>query len=290
MAATQMRQSVASDTAGSLGLQFLLTVLAFVASVIVSRALGPTGRGQYYLPLIAAATIVNFSKLGLEQANVYLVASRHHEIPRLSGQNALVGVVAGGSGLLLMVGLRYLLPSIFAGTASSLLLLSGVTIPFSLHTQLSAGLLTLRGDVTGPFYARVLGSTLHVAALATLFLFKWPSVADVLAIYLAAVVATWWFTVCRFPGTQWFRPRWDVPLLRESLPQSLVVHIGMMLFMLQLRIDTFFLQAIVGAKAVGQYSLSVALAETALLATDSLALAILPRQFRIPLPKRPLSR
>src|SRR3982750_4235704 len=40
-------------------------VLAFGASAIVARALGPEGRGHYYLPLLASTTAIAFGKLGV---------------------------------------------------------------------------------------------------------------------------------------------------------------------------------------------------------------------------------
>ena len=52
----------------------------------------------------------------------------------------------------------------------------------------------------------------------------------------------------------------------------------MVFFFLHLRLGMFMVKGIVGTAALGLYSLSVVLAETVLLPTDSLALAILPRQ------------
>ena len=52
----------------------------------------------------------------------------------------------------------------------------------------------------------------------------------------------------------------------------------MVLLFLHLRVDMFMLNGMAGTTALGIYSLSVTLAETVMLGTDSVAIAILPRQ------------
>ena len=62
---------------------------------------------------------------------------------------------------------------------------------------------------------------------------------------------------------------------------------GMVLLFLHLRLDMFMLNSMAGASALGIYSLSVTLAETVQLGTDSVAIAILPRQMGNSLQERP---
>jgi len=85
-------RSIVSDSAATFLLKVLLFGLGFATSVLLSRGLGPEGRGVYYLPVIAAGTMVALCKLGLEQANVFLYGTRGLSIGRLSGQNGLVAL------------------------------------------------------------------------------------------------------------------------------------------------------------------------------------------------------
>lgn len=270
--------SIASDSAETLLLKLLLYVMGFAASVVISRGLGPSGRGEYYLPLVTAGTLVAVCKLGLEQANVFLIGTRGIPINSLSGQNGLVAVVMGPLGMLGMLVALLLFPALFGDTPLILLLLAALTIPFSLHAQFSGGLLTLLGQVTWQFRASLLASVVQVALLLGLWLLPWFAVGPVLAVNLATVVLSWALTVWAFRGTPTCWIRWDADLLWNTLQQSLLLHLGMVLFFLHLRLDMFMVKAMRGAAALGQYSLSVTLAETILLATDSLAIAILPRQ------------
>jgi O-antigen/teichoic acid export membrane protein len=222
--------------------------------------------------------MVAICKLGLEQANVFLLGTRGFSGDRLSGQNGLVAFAMGGLGLVLVLLSPSVLPALFADTSMVLMLLAGLTIPFSLHAQFSAGLLTLQGQVTWQFRASLLAGVVQVALLFGLFFSHWFHVGPVLAVNLATIALTWGLTVWMLDGgrTAWIR--WDPVLLWDTLKQSLLLHLGMLLFFLHLRLDMFMVKAMVGTTALGQYSLSVVLAETVLLATDSLAIAILPRQ------------
>jgi O-antigen/teichoic acid export membrane protein len=282
---TEGERSISSSSAETLFLRLLLSALSLGASVLISRGLGPEGRGAYYLPIVAAATIAAFSTLGLEQANVYLLGTRKISLEHLSGQNGLVAVCMGGVGLALLLVAPFLLPSMFADTPMVLLLLTGLTIPFALHAQFSAGLLNLRGQVTWQFRAALLAGLVQVATLLGLFLSSWFDVSTVLAVNLATVVFTWAVTVSARGGGNRAWIRWDARLLRNTMGQSLLLHLGMALFFLHLRLDMFMIKGMVGTTALGLYSLSVILAETVLLATDSLALVILPRQMVNTLPE-----
>jgi O-antigen/teichoic acid export membrane protein len=271
-------RSIASDSAEMLLLKVLISVLGLGASVLISRGLGPEGRGAYALPIVAAGTVVVAGKLGLEQANVFLLGTERLSVWCLSGQNGLVALAMGVLGVLGVLLAAPAFPALFADTPIVLMLLVGLTIPFSLHTQFSAGLLALLGQVTRQFWATSAAGLLQIALLFGLFLSPWFAVGPVLAVNLAVVVVTWAITVRGFERGQRIQIVWDPALLGHTLRRSLCLHLGMVLFFLHLRLDAFMVKGMTGTAALGHYSLSVALAETVLLVTDSLAIAVLPRQ------------
>jgi len=59
-----------------------------------------------------------------------------------------------------------------------------------------------------------------------------------------------------------------------------MIHVGMVLLFLHLRVDVFLLKGIAGTTALGIYSLAVVLAETVMQATDGLSIALVPRQLK----------
>jgi len=273
-----VRLTVAKDTVQSFLLKVALYGVAFAGSILISRALGPEGRGIYYLPVVAAATITSMAKLGIEQANVFLFGTGRIAPGRLSGQNGLVALVMGALSVLVLLRAPAVLPSLFSDTPVVLLALAALAIPFSLHSQSTAGLMTMLGQVTWQFWAALIAGIVQVAVIVGLYLAGVITPQAVLATSLLSIALTWFLVIARFrvAGNSWLR--WDPGLLATTMRQSLPLHMGMIFFFFHLRADTFLVKLISGTTALGLYSVSVMLAETMYLAMDSLAVALLPRQ------------
>jgi O-antigen/teichoic acid export membrane protein len=221
--------------------------------------------------------VASFATLGIEQANVFLFGSHAVPIGRLWAQGGLVSASLGTIGGLLLVAAPSALPGTFGSAPAMLWWLVALGLPLTLHTQFTAGLLSLRGEVTWPFRASVVGAVVQTVTLFGLFAAGRLSPASVLCALLGSNVLTWALVVSRLHAEgPWIR--WDPALLKQTLARSLVLHIGMVLLFLHLRLDMFMLNSMAGPTALGVYSLSVTLAETVMLGTDSVALGILPRQ------------
>jgi O-antigen/teichoic acid export membrane protein len=277
-AADERPRTATSDTVESFFLKVLVYGIGFGASILISRGLGPTGRGIYYLPVVTAATVASMATLGIEQANVFLFGTRSVTIARLWAQGGFIALIVGTLGALLLAAAPSLMPATFGSSSPHVLwVIAAAGLPITLHTQFAAGLLTLRGQVTWQFRAALVSGLVQAAALVVVFVAGLFSPTTVLAISVASSVVTWALTVNRMRGEGlWIR--WDGQLLKETLARSLVLHAGMVLLFLHLRADMFMVNQMVGVAALGVYSLSVTLAETIMLATDSVAVAILPRQ------------
>lgn len=272
------RRSALFHTAAIFGFSLGQYVVAFAASALISRSLGPHLRGVYYLPVLVAATVTVVGKMGIDQANVYLHATRGVALARLSAQNGLVALIAGVVGCVFTLSLPWILPAVFGDTPVVFLFLAGLTIPFAIHSQFCAGLLSLAGRPTAPFRAGLIGSVCQVSLLIALILSEAVSVTAILLVAVITGVVSWGViahAVGEFTDS-WIG--WDPTLIWSSLRSSLVLHAGMLLLFLHLRLDMFMVEAWMGPEALGHYSLSVILSETLMLATDAVALAILPGQ------------
>jgi O-antigen/teichoic acid export membrane protein len=269
--------SIARDSVTTLFLRVAMYAAGLAVAVLVSRVLGPSGRGEYYLLVVAAATFVSIARLGLEQANVYLYSAKSVPLARLNAQNTFVALSAGGLAAAAMIVAPLVAPAILETDRTSLIL-AALTVPLNLHIILTAGLQTLAGQVTWQFKAGLAAALLQLALLATIALLGLLNVPAVLLANLIATGGGWVFLV-RAPASV-TRPglRIDLDLLARTLRHSLVLHVGMVLFFLQLRIDTFLVGSIAGVANLGIYSLAVLMAETMFLVTDSLAIATLPKQ------------
>jgi O-antigen/teichoic acid export membrane protein len=270
--------SVLADGVEIVCLKLAAAPLGLLAGILLSRGLGPAGRGSYHLPLVASATLVALSRCGLDHVGVFLIGTQRLPEARVAGQNGLVAAGAGLSAAAALPLIGIFLPLLVPGAPTSLLLLAGLTIPFSLHAQFSASLLTLVGEVRWQFRVSAVVGAAHVVMLGALFLMDALHPLTAMAVYLTTVVLSWLLMTRPLAarGLPWLR--WDISLLRETLRQSLWLHVAMVIYFLHYRVDTFLVQGLAGTAELGLYSLAVSLAETILLGSEALAVAILPRQ------------
>ena len=278
VARTQSSPSVTTGTAHVLALSIVQYLLGFVSSAIVTRALGPAGRGAYYLPILAATTAIAVGKLGVDQANVFLYGTSGISRQRLAAQN---GIIALGCGLLLGAILPLLpriAPGTFGDTPVAWLLIAAVTIPLGLHSQLTGPLWALIGRVRRQYAAGVAAGAVQVIIACVLFATGRLTVTTALILSLAGSVIMWAVIAAPLAGGRRAWLAWDTALLKTTLRSALVLHLGMTLFFLHLRVDMFMVEAWLGAAPLGQYSIAVTLAETLMLATDAVAVAVLPGQ------------
>jgi O-antigen/teichoic acid export membrane protein len=251
--------------------------MGVAVNIAVSRTLGPEGRGQYALATLSAVSVVVLGKVGLEHANIYLFGTARVASDRLASQNALVALGAGLPGAALLTLALAAFPSVLGDLGVGNLALAALTIPFLLHVQLVAGLQNLTGLITWQFRAALTGVAAQLAVVGGLLALGRLDVTSALVANLAAAVLVWLLVVSRGPaGT--LRARIDVDLLTRTLRYSLILHVGLVLLFLQTRITLFLVQALMGTGALGHYSLAVSVAESVLLASDSLAIALVPQQ------------
>jgi O-antigen/teichoic acid export membrane protein len=245
--------------------------------VAISRGLGPEGRGTYSLAILTALVLTTLGKLGIEHANVYLLGTVRVGREKLASQNFLVSAITGIPAILLMIAAPLLLPSVFADTPVVYLALAGITIPFAIHAQLAAGLQNLTGLVTWQFRAQLVGALAQLLIAGGLAAVGRLDVPAALVSNVAGTVLAWALIVTKDGwATLWLRA--DLGLLSRSLRYSLVVHTALVLLFLETRLNVFLVKAFLGTGAVGQYTVSVSLAEAFLLAADSLAITMLPHQ------------
>ncbi len=268
------------DASAILLLRLFTYVSLFASTVVVSRALGPDGRGAYFLVLVTAMTLAMVTQFGLSQANVYLLATRNEPVRALAEQNASVAIVSAFLSAAFIPLAALALPGIFTDITPIYLILGAATVPVIVHTQLTAGLQLLEHRVTWAFVAALVGGTTHLAVLAGLAAAGALDLTSALVANLVATLVTWLLTIAPADPPARCLPRPNLRLLRETLRHSLLIHVGTILLLLHLRADVFLVKGISGSAALGIYSLSVVLAETVMQATDGLSIALLPRQLK----------
>src|SRR4051812_32986857 len=93
MSTEPTRPSIIASATLALGAQVAVYVLAFLSTVIIARALGPSARGVYYLPVTGAAVAVALFNAGVESANSVMYAERRHSLDQLMRNASALALV-----------------------------------------------------------------------------------------------------------------------------------------------------------------------------------------------------
>ena len=272
------RRSALRAAAGTYGIRLLGVAAGLGSAVVVSRVLGPDGRGVFSLATVLATTLLVIGKLGVDQANVFLHGTLRIPTARLAGQNGLLSLIVGVASIPVALLLRAWVPGLRESVAVVPLIVAASTVGLVLHAQLEAGLLAMEGRVYAGALATTVAATFQLIVTLAFAGAGHLDPVGALAIAGASHLLLWAVTIAASRGVTRTRLSFDVSLARESIGHALPLHLAGASLFLHFRIDTFVLGALSGVSAVGIYSVAVAVGEGLILAADAIALALLPGQ------------
>jgi stage V sporulation protein B len=250
--------------------------LALVTTVIVSRLLGPSGRGFYAVALATGTLGVQFGNLGLHTSNVYFAAREPQSLPQLTGNSLALSFGFGG--------LVAAAVGVFLTLRPSLIDLHGVTlwlalfwIPFGLAYLLLQNLMMGVHDVRGYNTVELANRVLTLMIVGLFFVAGWVTVPSMFgASVLSLIVAFFW---------TWFRLRrqfhesirtsWAT--LRNSVNYAAKAYLAGFFCFLVLRADLFMVQHMLGPEQAGYYSIASTMADYVSMAAAVVALVLFPK-------------
>ncbi|MFQ5880863.1 MAG: lipopolysaccharide biosynthesis protein [Candidatus Methylomirabilales bacterium] len=253
---------IARASLGGITTNAAIQALSFGTGILVTRALGPEGRGIFFLVMAFVTVVVTVGTFGLSNANTVFVAQRRHPLGTLHANSVAAALGMGVGGLLLYGVLREPInASILAGVPVAYVFWGLGQTPLLFYENFWAGMAIGAGEV-GRYYHLLLGKTAATALLVCgLFALGALDLVSLLAVWTAINVGgvVWMYRALRRLADGPMRPSWAV--LQEALQFGVRVHLGGIATMVWQRFDSFFLNATHGAVAVGQYSLAVSLTE-----------------------------
>jgi O-antigen/teichoic acid export membrane protein len=269
----EIQESDSSPVDGSksylknVSLKFTSGVIGFVLStasgMIVARTLGAEENGTAALLLLIPNMIVWFVNLGVGRANSYLAGTNKHTAQTLVGNSlSLVFVSSLITGTVGWIAkplfLQYLSDS---NITRSMLTLGFLVVPLTLLEMYLQGLLQgLERIAQLSFVTTVRFSSLLALNLVLVLVFKLGVWGVLLSAILASCVCIAAYSYFLRHDTR-MRPSLNVEALKAALTFGLQGHVGNVLFFLNLRLDVFIVSLFAGARSVGLYAVSTALAE-----------------------------
>ncbi|MEA2124820.1 MAG: hypothetical protein QOI80_1602 [Solirubrobacteraceae bacterium] len=276
--------TVAGTAATVLTGQLAIYVAGFVSSVLIARAVGAQGRGEYYLPVLAATLAVTVTSLGVESSSAVAFSERNISLARIARLVGALALIIAPIGVALLLGSYALFTdSAFDGVPLSSVVIVALTIPLGLHQLWLTNVYLLAQQLGRGQVALVTGALVQLLATSVLYAAGELRVAEVLVIYVGSLVVSWAMLLARARQFVPVLPKLDRELARTVVSFGAKVHLGLLLSWLVLRFDVFLVSHYLGTSAVGTYSVAVIFAELGWLITNPLQQAAFAFQAQMPL-------
>ena len=260
--------------------QIAVVVIGLANSILVTRLLGPEGRGMFAVAATLAAVGVQLGNLGLHASNTYNVARNIELLPVLVGNSLVVSGMAGLAAGAVYLALQW--HADLAPVGNTLLALTLVAVPLGLGNlllqNLLIGLQRMRTYNTIDLATRVL-AVLLVAVTAMLGTVS-PEVIFGLSLTTVALSLAWAFFQLRTLFAAAMRPSWLV--LRQGLGYGLRAYVSSLFAFLVLKSDVVLVKYLRGATETGYYSIAVSLADLLLMLPMVVGTVLFPRLAAIP--------
>jgi O-antigen/teichoic acid export membrane protein len=248
----------------------------FAANVLVARALGPSERAQYALPLALMALVLVLVGMSVDQASGRALGRREASLGELVGLACAVSVGLGltGAAVCLVVG-GLAADQLLAGASTTAIALAAAAVPFGLAANAFGGLLLRTGRFAG--YGAV-SAAAGLAQLGGVVLFELgPGLTAerallVFAVATAMMAAGYGAILSREARRR--RTRIALPARRVAgrvLRDGLVLQGASIGLFLVFRIDLLLVAALTDARQAGLYSLATSLGEIVFVAAVTLA-------------------
>jgi len=269
-----------TDVALTFGGKLAGLVLATASSVVVARALGPSGRGTLAVAYALTLLLVQFGSLGLATANPYFTARDPRVIGRVIANSIWLSM---GLGLVLaLVGLavKARFPAVVEGVHWAELTVAVAGIPGALAATFLQGVLLGQGRMVAYNGVELAQSVLVLLALVGGFALLGIGVLGALAIMvvgsLGAAVAYWVLLCARRPRLR--RP--DLALAGQMLRYGFRIYVAALLAFLVIRVDLLLVNSYLGPVQAGLYAVVAALAEGMVLLPTVVGVNLFPRVAR----------
>lgn len=259
--------------------QFVALILGIGTSIIVTRALGPDGKGVYALVTLFASFFVYYTTFGLNQASVFYLGRKVYPEREVFGHNLVyVLVLSAVSTVCGLVVIFWFGEGLFPGVGAPLLLLGLLFIPAQLLFGFLAAVLLGLQEIRRYNVVQLLRASSLLVTVATLLLWLGLGVqaallAELTAFLLAAMVV--FVLVYRRVGG--VSMRLNSFYLKDSFRYGLTVYVGSTLTFLHYRADMFLINLFLNPAMVGLYTVSASLSEKLSLISDGAATVLFPR-------------
>jgi O-antigen/teichoic acid export membrane protein len=255
------RRSLAKDAVLTYGTNVAIAVLSLANVLVISRTLGPDGRGEVAFLTAIAWLTSNLASFGVQEANGNIAGTHPHLRRALAANSVAFSALFGLVTIAFLAVLIAVFPAAGGHSSAALrwtvfgclpIIILGIYLRFLLQADYGFGITNVAWLITPVANITVNGVLAAIGAL---------SVATAVATWLIGqVLQTIVLAVYVARRAQGFGAV-DGPLARRSLSFGARSHMGRSMLLGNYRLDQWILGALAGPAELGLYSVAVAWAE-----------------------------
>jgi len=245
---------------GTIVTKFFLIGLGLLVSVVISRILGPVGRGEYALALTVGAIGIQLLNFGLPASNIYYVAKDRTLLSTLVSNSIVVSFIFATVLVCICWGVFLICPAV-APISGILLLLSLIYVPLGLAYSLLQNLLLGIQEVRRYNLLEIAAKILGAGLLVLLIVVKIVNVETVFTTSIIVLCAgtAWilWWLKSHFDII--YSPSWV--LFRQNLSYGIKPYVASLFALISTRADLILINSFRGPEFVGYYSIASTIAD-----------------------------
>jgi len=257
-------------------------VLGFLSLVIITRVLGPEGKGVYSLILLVPSLMLTFGSCGIGAANIYFTGNKKYKVEDVVANSLFLVICLGIILIIAFWALSYF--SFFRDfihadqIPPAYLWLMVLSIPISLLLGFFQNIVRGKEQIINFNIARILENGLNFLAIFILLFILGRGVFSAVFAYIFSILGAAIFTVFLVKKIAKINLKVNLNLLKDSLIYGWKTYLASTVSFLSYRIDMFLLVLFSTSMAqIGFYSVAVSVAEKMFLIPGAFSTVLFPK-------------
>lgn len=237
--------------------QIIIFMLSFISGIVLSRLLGPDGRGVFITALFVNTFLHNLSCLALEITNTYFAGQHPSRLTTIhSWSLVLIAVITVILFAIVLIFENALRMRIFGGIPRLYMWVGVSIVPFTLYYAAWKGIMVGIGDIKRLSIISIIYQFFQAAAIIVLVIIlsdPLPWLIWSWAVIQVLLIAFLLMAMYKKTGGQLLGD-FDTTILRAMLKYSLTAHAGNFATSLLARLDWIYINNFLGTSGIGIYS------------------------------------
>lgn len=235
--------------------------ISIIASILLTRLLGPENKGIITTILVIPGIIISFSDLGLRQAIIYFMGKKIFEDKKIFSTISFLFLITSLLSLLIAI-VSFFVGDYFNKYSLSLLIFPLLLIPIKLYQNYTSGVLYGKKKINNLSISNIISDIIYLFFVLIIYLIPKNNQLQValFAHVVSPLIASFYiFSIIRKFGS--LKPHIIPGLPWIFLKKGFIYAIALFILSLNYRVDIIILERLTSPYEVGIYSVGVNIAD-----------------------------